>query len=122
MAPAQADWTALGTQVWLLVTDPAQLAEMISSLGGTWPFEPTEEEKRMRSEILEALERNDPSSFAYTRGPGSGLRVPKHTNLAGDPLGPGGAGRGTTEPQSAAPAAGPKKDEEKTSQAPNNAL
>ncbi len=24
-APAQADWTALGTQVWLLVTDPAQL-------------------------------------------------------------------------------------------------
>jgi thiamine biosynthesis lipoprotein len=26
-APAQADWTALGTQVWLLVTDPAQLAE-----------------------------------------------------------------------------------------------
>jgi thiamine biosynthesis lipoprotein ApbE len=25
-APAQADWTALGTQVWLLVTDPAQLA------------------------------------------------------------------------------------------------
>lgn len=26
-APAQADWTALGTQVWLLVTDPARLAE-----------------------------------------------------------------------------------------------
>ncbi|HEY9243590.1 MAG TPA: FAD:protein FMN transferase [Streptosporangiaceae bacterium] len=25
-APAHADWTALGTQVWLLVTDPAQLA------------------------------------------------------------------------------------------------
>lgn len=25
-APAQADWTALGTQVWLLVTDPAALA------------------------------------------------------------------------------------------------
>ncbi len=24
-APASADWTALGTQVWLLVTDPAQL-------------------------------------------------------------------------------------------------
>lgn len=70
----------------------AELAEMINSLGGTWPFEPTEEEKRMRSEILEALERNDPSSFAYTRGPGSGLRVPKHTNLAGDPVGPNGEG------------------------------
>jgi thiamine biosynthesis lipoprotein ApbE len=26
-APASADWTALGTQVWLLVTDPAALAE-----------------------------------------------------------------------------------------------
>jgi hypothetical protein len=64
----------------------AELAEMISSLGGTWPFEPTEEEKRMRSEILDALEKNDPTSFSYTRGPGSGLRVPKHTNMAGDPV------------------------------------
>jgi len=26
-APASADWTALGTQVWLLVTDPAQLGQ-----------------------------------------------------------------------------------------------
>ncbi|KAJ5660090.1 hypothetical protein N7507_006541 [Penicillium longicatenatum] len=69
----------------------AELAEMISSLGGTWPFEPTEEEKRMRSEILDALENNDPTSFSYTRGPGSGLRVPKHTNLAGDAM-PGGDG------------------------------
>lgn len=73
----------------------AELAEMISSLGGTWPFEPTEEEKRMRSEILDALEKNDPSSFAYTRGPGSGLRVPKHTNLAGDPA---QSGDGLTPP------------------------
>ncbi|KAJ6006385.1 hypothetical protein N7451_004329 [Penicillium sp. IBT 35674x] len=64
----------------------AELAEMISSLGGTWPFEPTEEEKRMRTEILDALENNDPTSFSYTRGPGSGLRVPKHTNLAGDAM------------------------------------
>ncbi|KAJ5587804.1 uncharacterized protein N7459_003569 [Penicillium hispanicum] len=68
----------------------AELAEMISNLGGTWPFEPTEEEKRMRSEIVDALERNDPSSFSYSRGPGSGLRVPKHTNMAGDAV-PGGS-------------------------------
>ncbi|KAJ5151911.1 hypothetical protein N7492_010206 [Penicillium capsulatum] len=68
----------------------AELAEMISNLGGAWPFEPTEEEKRMRSEILDALEKNDPTSFSYTRGPGSGLRVPKHTNLAGDTV-PGGS-------------------------------
>lgn len=73
----------------------AELAELISSLGGTWPFEQTEEEKRMRGEILDALEKNDPSSFSYSRGPGSGLRVPKHTNLAGDPL---RGGEGLTPP------------------------
>lgn len=77
----------------------SELAELISSLGGTWPFEQTEEEKRMRSEILDALEHNDPSSFSYTRGPGSGLRVPKHTNLAGDPV----SGPGALSPQSLSP-------------------
>ncbi|KAK4946264.1 hypothetical protein LTR66_014316 [Elasticomyces elasticus] len=35
----------------------AELAELIRSLGGTWPFEQCEEEKRMRSEILGAFER-----------------------------------------------------------------
>lgn len=75
----------------------AELAELIGSLGGTWPFEQTEEEKRMRSEILDALERNDPTSFSYTRGPGSGLRVPKHTNIAGDAV-QGGDMSGLTPP------------------------
>lgn len=88
--------------MWALhvkIQQEAELAELISSLGGTWPFEQTEEEKRMRSEILEALERNDPSSFGYTRGPGSGLRVPKHTNMAGDPV----QGPGALSPQSLSP-------------------
>lgn len=87
--------------MWALhvkIQQEAELAELISSLGGTWPFEQTEDEKRMRSEILDALERNDPTSFGYTRGPGSGLRVPKHTNLAGDPVGPG-----ALSPQSLSP-------------------
>jgi hypothetical protein len=75
----------------------AELAELIASLGGTWPFEQTEEEKRMRSEILDALEKNDPTSFSYTRGPGSGLRVPKHTNIAGDAV-QGGDSSGLTPP------------------------
>ncbi|KAJ5145476.1 uncharacterized protein N7515_000040 [Penicillium bovifimosum] len=75
----------------------AELAELIARLGGTWPFEQTEEEKRMRSEILDALEKNDPSSFSYTRGPGSGLRVPKHTNIAGDAV-QGGDMSGLTPP------------------------
>ncbi|KAE8153487.1 hypothetical protein BDV25DRAFT_24184 [Aspergillus avenaceus] len=64
----------------------SELAELIGNLGGTWPFEQTEEEKRMRTEILDALEKNDPSSFIYSRAPGSGLRVPKHTNVAGEPV------------------------------------
>lgn len=77
----------------------AELAELISSLGGTWPFEQTEDEKRMRTEILDALERNDPSSFSYSRGPGSGLRVPKHTNMAGEAV----SGNGSLSPQSLSP-------------------
>ncbi|KAL3480057.1 hypothetical protein BJX99DRAFT_46494 [Aspergillus californicus] len=76
----------------------AELAELISSLGGTWPFEQTEDEKRMRSEILDAIENNDPSSFHYTRAPGSGLRVPKHTNIAGDAV-----SNGALSPQSLSP-------------------
>ncbi|KKZ68463.1 hypothetical protein EMCG_05922 [[Emmonsia] crescens] len=63
-----------------------ELAELITSLGGTWPFEQTEEEKRMRTELIDAMEKNDPNTFSYSRAPGSGLRVPKHTNIAGESL------------------------------------
>lgn len=77
----------------------SELADLISSLGGTWPFEQTEEEKRMRTEILDALERNDPNSFNYSRAPGSGLRVPKHTNMAGDAV----SGAAAMSPQSLSP-------------------
>ncbi|KAI9696604.1 MAG: hypothetical protein M1836_005623 [Candelina mexicana] len=75
-----------------------ELAELITSLGGTFPFEQTEDEKRMRTEILDAIAKNDPESFSYSRGPGSGLRVPKHTNVAGESLG------NTLSPQSMSPA------------------
>ncbi|MCJ1237181.1 hypothetical protein MMC14_005166 [Varicellaria rhodocarpa] len=64
----------------------AELADLITSLGGTFPFQETEDEKRMRTELMDAMEKNDPNSFEYTRGPGTGLRVPKHTNVAGEPL------------------------------------
>ena len=63
-----------------------QLRQTITNLGGTWPFQQSEDEKRMRSELMEAMEKNDAESFAYSRTNGSGLRVPKHTNLAGEPL------------------------------------
>lgn len=89
----------------------SELADLITQLGGTFPFEPTEEELRMRTELLDAIEVNDPNSFSYTRYPGSGLRVPKHTTVAGEPLtGSNGQGHGgmmsmggTLSPQSLSP-------------------
>lgn len=78
----------------------SELAELISNLGGTWPFEQTEDDKRMRTELLDAMEKNDPNTFTYSRAPGSGLRVPKHTNIAGETV-QNGAG---LSPQSLSPA------------------
>ncbi|KAL2430696.1 hypothetical protein ABEF95_012874 [Exophiala dermatitidis] len=63
-----------------------ELAQYITSIGGQWPFQVTEDEKRMRSEVMEAMEKNDSSTFSYSRTDGSGLRVPRHTNLAGERL------------------------------------
>jgi hypothetical protein len=63
-----------------------KLREIISNLGGTWPFKESEDEKRMQTELMDAMEKNGAETFAYSRGNGSGLRVPKHTNLAGEPV------------------------------------
>jgi hypothetical protein len=79
-----------------------QLAEIIASLGGEFPFTETEDEKRMRTELMDAMDKNDVRTFEYTRHHGSGLRVPKHTNVAGDPLGQLGP-MGTLSPQSLSP-------------------
>lgn len=82
----------------------AELAATIAELGGTWPLTEDEDDKRMRTELLDAMQKNDPESFDYTRGHGSGLRVPKHTNVAGDPLGHLGLGQmGTLSPHSLSP-------------------
>jgi Helix-loop-helix DNA-binding domain len=63
-----------------------ELVSYITSLGGTWPFQLTDDEKRMRSEVQEAIEKNGVETFTYTRTDGSGLRVPKHTTLSGERL------------------------------------
>ena len=76
-----------------------ELQERLRQLNIEWPFESTEDERRMRSELIDAMEKNDPSSFTYTRTSGSGLRVPMHTNLAGEALQPAG----TLSPQSLSP-------------------
>lgn len=73
-----------------------QLMELVTSLGGKWPYQITDDDQRMRSEVIEALEKNNVASFSYTRTDGSGLRVPKFTNLNGDRL----SANSSTSPQS----------------------
>lgn len=67
-------------------TQEDELSQYISSLGGQWPFAVSEDDKRMRTEVVEAMDKNDVTSFQYSRSDGTGLRVPKHTNLAGEKL------------------------------------
>lgn len=78
----------------------SELVELIHSLGGRYPFEPTEDEKRMRTELLAAMQDNNADTFSYTRTNGTGLRVPDHTNAAGEPV---NHGMGTLSPQSLSP-------------------
>ncbi|KAF2131290.1 hypothetical protein P153DRAFT_335486 [Dothidotthia symphoricarpi CBS 119687] len=86
-------------------------ARLQEATGEEWPTEQTEDEKRMKTEILDAMDKNGTGTFRYSRGTGSGLRVPKHTNLAGESLSqispqslsPGmqstGSGSGSNQPQ-----------------------
>lgn len=80
-------WTRdLMWQLYQKYQQDDELAAYVTSIGGSWPFQVTDDEKRMRSEVMDAMEKNDPSTFSYSRGDGSGLRVPHHTNLAGERL------------------------------------
>lgn len=75
--------------MWMLhlkLQQQEELANQIQELGGVYPFEPTEDERRMQSELMDALQKNNVSNFIYSRTPGSGLRVPKHTDMKGDAL------------------------------------
>lgn len=79
--------------MWMLhvkLQQQEELANLISDLGGQYPFEPTEDERRMQTELMDALHKNEASTFTYSRAPGTGLRVPKHTDIKGDSLGPNG--------------------------------
>ncbi|TVY54179.1 hypothetical protein LCER1_G004593 [Lachnellula cervina] len=76
--------------MWMLHTKLQQqedLANIITELGGTFPFEETEDERRMQTELMDAMIKNDGGKFHYSRAPGTGLRVPKHTDVKGDPVG-----------------------------------
>ncbi|KAF2804865.1 uncharacterized protein BDZ99DRAFT_480874 [Mytilinidion resinicola] len=76
--------------MWFLYKKIQETDEMSAQLkqltGQEWPTDETEEERRMRTELVDAVEKNGTSTFKYSRGPGSGLRVPKHTNIAGEPI------------------------------------
>lgn len=52
------------------------LLETIDRLGGQSPLEITDDEQRMRTELLDALRRNDIASSEYTRSQASGLWIP----------------------------------------------
>lgn len=73
--------------MWLLnlkLQQEEQLISTIESLGGQNPLSQDENERRMITEVQDAMTKNDPASFGYSRFNGSGLRVPKHTNIAGE--------------------------------------
>jgi len=75
--------------MWFLYQQHTHLEEakeLLRAHGIPWNHEETEDDQRMKTELIDTIERNGLNNFHYSRGPGSGLRVPKHTNFAGDPL------------------------------------
>lgn len=75
--------------MWMLhlkLQQQEELMNQLTELGGHFPFEFTEDERRMQSELLEALGKLESESLSYTRTAGSGLRVPNHTDYKGDPV------------------------------------
>ena len=77
--------------MWYLhkkMVEEQELRKIFQEFGRQWPYEQSEDEKRMHSEICEVLNKHASSGdiSIYSRGPGSGLRVPGFTNVAGDPV------------------------------------
>ncbi|KAI1776701.1 hypothetical protein F4818DRAFT_357670 [Hypoxylon cercidicola] len=75
--------------MWMLHHKLQQQEELINTiveLGGSVPLELTDDEKRMQTELMEAMAKNGPHTFSYSRFAGSGLRVPQHTDFRGDSL------------------------------------
>lgn len=85
--------------MWMLhlkLQQQEELMNLIGEMGGQFPFELTDDEKRMQTELMDAMGKADGMSFGYTRTAGSGLRVPQHTDVRGQTLGTSGAGDGTS--------------------------
>ena len=85
--------------LWIMrmkLEQESQLKELLRTQGHEWPFAQSEDEKRMQSELIEVIEKSIRSNnFSdYSRAPGSGLRVPGYTNVAGDAVTQEQAGNG----------------------------
>ncbi|KAJ9138536.1 Microphthalmia-associated transcription factor [Coniochaeta hoffmannii] len=82
--------------MWMLHLKLQQQEELINTIiemGGSVPFEFSDDERRMQTELLEAFAMNEanpdggkPATFSYSRTAGTGLRVPQHTDYKGEPL------------------------------------
>ncbi|KAK1828231.1 HLH transcription factor [Podospora conica] len=76
--------------MWMLSVKLQQQEEMVNALhecGSSVPFEITDDERRMQTELMELLNQTDDGGYtSYSRTHGSGLRVPQHTNFNGDAL------------------------------------
>ncbi|PFH56315.1 hypothetical protein XA68_16729 [Ophiocordyceps unilateralis] len=75
--------------MWMLhlkLQQQEELMNTIAELGGHFPFELTEDERRMQTELMDAMAKSGTGSFSYSRTSGSGLRVPSHTDYRGDPV------------------------------------
>lgn len=76
--------------MWMLhmkLQQQEELMNTIAELGGHFPFEMTEDERRMQSELIDAMTKSEPGAFSYSRTSGSGLRVPHHTDYRGSASG-----------------------------------
>lgn len=72
--------------MWMLhlkLQQQEELMNTLNELGHPFPFETTDDERRMQSELLDAMARNDVSNLTYTRTNGTGLRVPNFTDYRG---------------------------------------
>ena len=92
--------------MWMLSVKMEQMEELsntIAELGGVFPFELSEDERRMGSELKDAMRRNGwdrgGEGWGYSRTAGTGLRVPRHTDYRGDPIGGSGGSGENTSPE-----------------------
>ncbi|EPS40718.1 hypothetical protein H072_5364 [Dactylellina haptotyla CBS 200.50] len=79
-------WTKdLMWALYHMLKQEKEMQQKLESLGQPFPINKNEEMKRMESELIAAIENNSTEPFRYSRGHGSGLRVPGYTDLAGAP-------------------------------------